>query len=349
MNKKNFFNKKTERIAVITACFLVFLLIIAIIIVKRAEKITPPVEVTSGETSSAAAPTEAPSEPVSVPEVTPTEAPPDVETSESVSVDPAWQYAENSMIKSGTATLIHAKPSIRNNITVCINAGHGTEGGSSVKTLCHPDGTPKVTGGTTDEGETMAVAVSSGCDLLDGTSEADANLAVALVVRDLLLEKGYDVLMIRDSSDVQLDNIARTLLANHFADCHIAIHYDSTDMDKGVYFMSVPSDSSYRSMEPVASNWEKHNALGTAVTKTMEELGMKLFEGGAMEMDLTQTSYSTVPSIDLEVGDRSSEHSPETVRKTAEAIAAGIDAFFGVSREDSTSDIYTNTDVYLQP
>ena len=45
---------------------------------------------------------------------------------------------------------------------MCINAGHGTKGGESVKTLCHPDGSPKVTGGSTAAGATKAALVSGG-------------------------------------------------------------------------------------------------------------------------------------------------------------------------------------------
>ena len=43
------------------------------------------------------------------------------------------------------------------------------------------------------------------------------------------------MLMIRESSDVQLDNVARTVLANNRADCHIALHWDSTSSDKGAF------------------------------------------------------------------------------------------------------------------
>lgn len=41
-----------------------------------------------------------------------------------------------------------------------MNAGHGTSGGASVKTQCHPDGSPKTTGGSTAQGATYATAVS---------------------------------------------------------------------------------------------------------------------------------------------------------------------------------------------
>ena len=32
--------------------------------------------------------------------------------------------------------------------------------------------------------------------------------------------------------------------------------------------------------------------------------GVKIFSGGSMAMDLTQTSFSTVPSVDIELGDK---------------------------------------------
>lgn len=249
-------------------------------------------------------------------------------TSEVISFDPSWEYAANSKINSGSATLYHAKPTGARGIVVCINAGHGTQGGSSVKTLCHPDGTPKVTGGTTEAGATEAYAVSTGTTFQDGTPEAVVTLKLALVVKEKLLNAGFDVLMIRESEDVQLDNIARTLMANNKADCHIALHYDGTSTDKGVFFMSVPSQDSYRSMEPVASHYEEHNALGRAVVSSLELCGMKLYDGGAMEMDLTQTSYSTVPSIDLEVGDTVSDYSEQTLNVIADGIVLGVDTFF---------------------
>ena len=48
---------------------------------------------------------------------------------------------------------------------------------------------------------------------------------MAKKLKEKLLAAGYDVLMIRDGSDVQLDNVARTVMANNKADCHIALHW----------------------------------------------------------------------------------------------------------------------------
>ncbi len=246
-----------------------------------------------------------------------------------ISLDAGWKYADFSAIKSGTATLYRSESAGRKGITVCVNAGHGTSGGGSVKTQCHPDGTPKVTGGTTGAGATKAIAVSSGMTFLDGTPEAKVTLALAKVFKEKLLAAGYDVLMIREGDDVQLDNIARTVLANNMADCHIALHWDSTENNKGAFFMSVPNVASYRAMEPVASNWQKHQALGENLVAGLKGAGVKIFSGGSMEMDLTQTSYSTVPSIDIELGDKASDHSAGTLDVLASGLLAGVNGYFG--------------------
>ena len=152
------------------------------------------------------------------------------------------------------------------------------------------------------------------------------------LVKEILLERGYDVLMLRENENTQLDNIARTVFANQNADCHLALHYDSTDFDKGAFFMSVPDTASYRAMEPVASCWEKHEQLGECVVQGLSLAGIGVFEGGSMPMDLTQTSYSTIPSIDLEAGDRASDTSYEAQRAIAAGIADGIDLFWQETR-----------------
>lgn len=249
--------------------------------------------------------------------------------SETVALDPSWKYADFAKITSGTATLYRSEEENRVGKVVCVNAGHGTSGGSSVKTQCHPDGTPKVTGGTTSAGSTTAVAVSGGMQFADGTAEAEVTLALALVLKEELLARGYDVLMIRESSDIQLDNIARTVIANNAADCHIALHWDSTSSDKGAFYMSVPDVASYRAMEPVASHWQEHHALGESLIAGLIGAGVKIFSGGSMAMDLTQTSYSTVPSVDIELGDKVSDHSAAALNVLAEGLADGVERFFG--------------------
>ena len=244
-------------------------------------------------------------------------------------LDSGWKYAAFAKITSGSAVLYKSDRADRKNITVCVNAGHGTKGGSAVKPQCHPDGSPKVTGGTTGAGAVTAAAVSGGMTFSDGTPESRVTLSMARILKEKLLAKGYDVLMIRESDDVQLDNIARTVIANNASDCHIALHWDSTATDKGAFYMSVPDNASYRGMEPVKSHWQQHQALGESLVAGLKAQGVKIFSGGAMAMDLTQTSYSTIPSVDIELGDKASDHSEAVLNRLADGLAAGVDQYFG--------------------
>ena len=247
-----------------------------------------------------------------------------------ISLNASWQYANFSKINSGKAKIYKTTSANKKGKVITVNAGHGTKGGSKVYTQSHPDGTGKVTGGTNAAGAVTSMAVSSGMDFTNGQSEASVNLKVALKLRDKLLAKGYDVVMIRETADVQLDNIARTVIANNTSDAHIAIHYDGDDAssDKGVFYMKVPSVDSYKKMEPVSRMWQQHDRLGESLVSGLKEKGLKVFGRGTLEMDLTQTSYSTIPSVDIELGNNTTATTDEENDIRAEGLAAGVDKFF---------------------
>ena len=126
----------------------------------------------------------------------------------------------------------------RKNITVAVNAGHGTSG---------------------------------------------ANLRVALILRKLLLDGGYDVLMIREEQDVQLDNIARTVISNNNADIHISIHFDgdSKKTDKGCFYCGIPEELKF--LENVNNHYAQSETLGTQCTvpntNLLEARALGIFKG----------------------------------------------------------------------
>ena len=246
-----------------------------------------------------------------------------------IGLDPSWRFADYSAIHSGHAVLYRAGAG-RKNKTVSVNAGHGTKGGNSVKTYCHPDKTPKVTGGSTSAGATKATAVSSGMNFKDGTPEAKVTLRMAKLLKERLLAAGYDVLMIREEEDVQLDNIARTVISNNCADIHIALHWDGDGLkyDKGIYYMSVPDR--LKSMEPVASCWQQHEALGDALIEGLRSQGLKIWNTNPLDADLTQTSFSTIPSVDIELGNQCSDHSDSTLSALADGLLKGVERYFAL-------------------
>lgn len=245
---------------------------------------------------------------------------------EKIYLDKKWKYADHAKITSGYAVFYKAKKN-RKGIIVGINAGHGTGNVGSTKTLCHPDGSPKVTGGTTRAGSTNAIAVSGGMTFRDGTKESTVTLKMAKILKKKLLAEGYDVLMIRNSKDVQLDNIARTVICNNVADCHIALHWDGDGLkyDKGCFYIGVPEK--LKSMKPVKNHWEEHEALGKALIKGLEKEKVKINGKGRMAIDLTQTSYSTIPSVDIELGNQSSDHSDKTLETLADGLTRGVKKF----------------------
>ena len=270
--------------------------------------------------------------------VTPQMQPVEYTNLQQITLDSTWEYADHSKINSGAAVLYPApEESGRKGIIIGVNAGHGTAGGAKVKTLCHPGGSAKVTGGSTAGGATEAAAVSGGMTFQDGTPEREVTLRMAQILRDKLLSSGYDVLMLRDSEDVQLDNVARTVICNNVADCHIALHWDSGDgknYDKGCFYISVPE--ALKTMEPVASHWQptmaarwqKHDTLGTDLVEGLREQGATIYGKGHMGIDLTQTSYSTIPSVDMELGNAYSDHSDVILEQLATGLLAGINTYF---------------------
>lgn len=240
----------------------------------------------------------------------------------------SWEFASSSKIHKSHPVIFFANGPESDSPTICVNAGHGTPNGNQVRTNCHPDGTAKVTGGSTAAGEKTAAAVSSGTTMLDGTPEAVINLGVAMLFKEELLARGYNVLMIRENNEQYIDNVARTVYANNYADCHIALHFDSTTDDRGAFYIGVPDISSYKKMYPVSKMYESHNKLGKTLLDALKNGGVKIRGAGNIPLDLTQTSYSTVPSIDMELGDRASSHTEKDYRKLALALADGVDTFF---------------------
>ena len=251
-----------------------------------------------------------------------------------IGLDPAWKYADYSVIKSGKAVFYKAPVSAaRKGKIVAVNAGHGTKGGESQKTYSHPDKTPKATGGTNAAGAVKSMCVSSGTNFKDGTPEKTVTLRMAQILKEKLLAAGYDVLMIRDGEDVQLDNIARTVIANNCADIHIALHWDGDGLKtiKGAFYMSVPD--ALKNMEPVKSHWQQHEKLGDCLIKGLEtEIpDIKIWNcsgHGQLDEDLTQTSFSTIPSVDIELGNQCSRHDDDILNKEAAGLLRGIEMFF---------------------
>lgn len=246
---------------------------------------------------------------------------------EEVSLNKHWAYASYCASYEDSAYLYRAKKN-RKDIVVAVDAGHGTIFPKGSKTYCHPDKTPKTTGGSTAKGALYVTSAGGGMTFKDGVSEAVATLQEAMILKEMLLDNGYDVLMIRETEKTRLDTITRALIANHYADCHISIHWDGDglDYDKGAFYISVPDG--IKDMYPTSMVWEKNDYLGECLVQGLEEAGTKIYSKRKMAVDLQQTSYSSIPSVDMELGNQCSDHSEKTLKLLAEGLYLGIDRYF---------------------
>ena len=248
---------------------------------------------------------------------------------ETITWNSSWEFASFSELHNDSVKIYYPdKKENRKNITVTVNAGHGSPKGEKVYVYCHPDKSPKVASGSTKRGETKAQGVTSGTSLKGGVSESKANLSLALILKRVLLENGYNVLMIREDNDSELDNVARAVYANNNSDCHIALHYNSTNTNAGAFYGKVPQVKSFVNMYPVSKYWQQHDLLGETLISGMGNRGVKLRGSGPMSIDYVQTSYSTIPSVLVEVGDKASDLGSTTQTLIAMGILDGLNNFY---------------------
>lgn len=245
-----------------------------------------------------------------------------------IELDKASEFAEFSVINSGRAELFRSAKN-RKNIIVAVNAGHGTKGGTTKKTFCHPDKSPKIISGSASKGALQAYCVTMGMTFIDGTPEHEANLKTAECLKEKLLDAGYDVLMLRTDSDVQLDNVARVVICNQNADIHVSIHYDAggqSKSDKGAFVCFPPEE--LKNLPNVRKTYDESIRLGNSLLEGLREESVPIYLDGHFLMDLTQNSYSTIPSITVELGDIYTETTPQNINIRAEGLLKGINRYF---------------------
>ncbi|MBP3699541.1 MAG: N-acetylmuramoyl-L-alanine amidase [Oscillospiraceae bacterium] len=205
---------------------------------------------------------------------------------------------------------------------IVIDAGHQLKGSSALE----PNG---------PDSEIMKAEVSWGATgVYTGQTEYDLNLAVALLLRDELIRRGYSVVMIRETNNVQISNMERAGIANKYeAAAYIRIHANSWTDDSMRGAMTI-SQSASNPYPTCAIHYERSHRLSCFVLDEFcEQTGIEKLNKREMD-DMTGTNWSRVPTTIVEMGFLSNK-SDDTLmatdyfrREAAMGIANGLDAYF---------------------
>lgn len=204
---------------------------------------------------------------------------------------------------------------------IVIDAGHQRKGNSELE-LIGPGATtskPKVASGT--RGVSTKIP------------EYELTLTVAIKLRDALISQGYQVVMIRESHDVNISNKERAEIANQAgAAAFIRIHANGSNDSSvnGVLTACQTAKSPY-----CAEYYQQSRKLSDCVVNNMAKItGAK--NRGVWETDaMSGTNWCKVPSTIVEMGFMTNPKedqlmaTPEYQQNMVNAMVKGINEFLG--------------------
>lgn len=167
-----------------------------------------------------------------------------------------------------------------------------------------------------------------------GVREYELTLQITLLLGQELSQRGYEVILVRDSNDVNISNAQRAKIANEAgADAFLRIHANGSESSETNGAMTICSTAS--SPYPVAAVYEESKRLSECVLDAYVES-----TGCQRERVLESDSYSginwcEVPVTIVEMGymtnpeeDRKMQD-PDYQKRMVDGIADGIDRYFG--------------------
>lgn len=212
------------------------------------------------------------------------------------------------------------EPKQEERIKIAIDAGHQEKQMSAKEAI----------GPGSDQTKPM---VSSGTEgVVTKRAEYQVNLEVSLKLKSILIARGYDVYMIRETNNVSLSNKKRALMANESgSDILLRIHCNSADSQSanGALTMSPTSSNPY--CKAIARDSQR---LSECVVSTLCRRTGAVNRGVTQTDEMTGINWSKIPVTIVEMGfmsnpDEDQKLSDEHYQSMlAEGIADGVDRYY---------------------
>ena len=216
----------------------------------------------------------------------------------------------------------NANTSSSNGHIVCIDAGHQQAGISEQE----PNGPGS---------SVMKAKLTTGTSgVATGLAEYQLNLDVSQMLQQELLNRGYQVVMIRTTNDCAMSNAERAVYANESgAEIFVRIHANSSNDPSvnGAMFYAPSSANSYLSADVISAS----NTLASTMLSFYCSTTGLANKGVLQDDNMTGINWCTIPVTIVEMGFMSNPEedqkmaNPEFQAVIAQGLANGIDAYFG--------------------